>query len=119
MSKYTESWYMPDFAILFGVAVGIHLVIAETLSAASTEVVVFTETINSDQQTSEQRIGIDTFASVRGHGCNASSCDWRQTSMHLLRWLDDCDFVCSRLLPHQLGSNHLDSRSERDTEVSG
>jgi hypothetical protein len=40
---------MPDFAYLFGVAVGIHLVIAETLSAASTEVVIFTETMNSDQ----------------------------------------------------------------------
>jgi hypothetical protein len=30
---------MLDFAILFGLAVGIHLVIAETLSAASTDVV--------------------------------------------------------------------------------
>jgi len=54
MSKCTESWYMPDFAYLFGVAVGIHLVIAETLSAASTEVVIFTETMNSDQQTRER-----------------------------------------------------------------
>jgi hypothetical protein len=84
---------MPDSVLLFGIVVAIHFVIAAALSAASTEVVVFTETVNSDQK--------------------------RQTSMHLLRWLDNCDFVCSRLLPHQLGPDHLDSRSERDTEVSG
>ena len=54
---------------------------------------------------------------VRGHGCSASLLYWWHTSIHPLLWLDD-GRIRVGLLPHHCLSDHFESRTERDAEVS-